>query len=193
MAKYIIESDTLQGLADAIREVSGTTRSYTPTEMIEAVTTILENGAYVLVDDNGNEIPAVFVNNDEAFTATANDIRIGTTAVTEDGVTEGTKEIPSYHTTEGSKVIPVGSSFVLPMKNYDYTKMQAIFCLFNTSLTDSVSAEKVAINDNVYPVQSTEAEATITKDAEGATVNFGITNTGAVPCLIRYFAYKEIY
>ena len=193
MAKYIIEDTTLQGLADAIRKVSGTDRTYTPTEMIEAVTTILENGAYILVDENGVEVPAVFVDEVTRFTATANDIRIGTTAVTDSGVTEGTKEIPAYITHEGFKLIPDGSSFILYTKYYDYKKLQAVICKFNTSMTDSVAAEKVAINGSVYPVQSTAAESIIIKNEENQSINFGIVNNSGAPYLIWFFMYKEVY
>ena len=45
---------------------------------------------YMLVDSAGNEIPAILVDEKVVFTATANDIRYGMTAATEDGVTVGT-------------------------------------------------------------------------------------------------------
>ena len=193
MAKYIIDESTLKGLANPIRKVNGETRSYTPTEMIEAVTTIMESGAYILVDANGNEVPGVFVDDETVFTATANDIRIGTVAATESGVTTGTKEIPPYHTNEGFKVVPNGSKFVLTMKEYDYTKFQAIVCLMNTSLANSVSAQKVAINDSVFAVQSTDVESSITKNDELTQIDFGIVNNSGTTCILRYFMYKEIY
>lgn len=193
MAKYIIDEATLKGLADALRKVIGETRSYTPAEMIEAVTNIMDSATYILVDENGNEVPAVYVDSEVVLTATPNDIRIGTTAVTDDGVTEGEKEIPSYVTTEGYKVITNGSAFYVHINNYDYTKLQAILCPFNTSIADSVAAEKVVIDDKVYPVQSTGVEATVTIDDENGDIDFGITNTSGESYLIRYFTYKEIY
>ena len=193
MAKMLIDSKTLEDLANALRSVTGETRSYTPTEMIEAVTNIMETGTYIIVDKNGNEIPAVFVDNEQSFTATANDIRIGTTAVTEAGVTVGEKEIPSYYVSEGYKIVTPGSKFVLPMPDYDYTKLQAIFCPYNTSMENSVSAEKVAIEGHVYLVKSTSPEIAIEKDAENKQVNFGFTNDSGSIYLIRYFSYKEIY
>lgn len=196
MAKYVIEGETLKGLADALRSVTGQTRSYTPTEMIEAVTTIMETGTYILVDKNGNEVPAVFVENETALTATANDIRLGKTAVTDSGVTKGTKDIPAYHTTEGFAAVPVGSEFEIwiPRENgYDFTKLQAILCPFNTSVAQSVAAEKVAIENNVYVAGSTEALATITVDHETKKIKLGIKNDGDVPFVIRYFTYKEEY
>ena len=108
MAKYIIDETTLQNLANASRKVNGETKSYTPTEMIEAVTNIMDSATYILVDESGNEIPAVYVDSEQVFTATANDIRIGTVAANNDGIVEGEKEIPAYHTTTGLALTPVG-------------------------------------------------------------------------------------
>lgn len=193
MTKYIIDESTLRNLANAIRNVNGENKSYTPDEMIQAVTNIMNSVTYILTDQYGDEIPAVFVESKTVFDATANDIRIGTTAVTDKGITEGEKEIPSYHTSQGQRLIPAGSRFILPMQYYDYTKLQAVFCLFNTSLDDSVSAVKVALNDGVYAVQSTAIEASITVNNESGYVDFGITNTLGTPCVIKYFSYKEIY
>lgn len=62
--------------------------------------------AYILVDENGVEIPAVLVDEYTVFDATANDIRAGKTAATEEGVTLGTKEIPAYYVEEGYVAIP---------------------------------------------------------------------------------------
>ena len=44
---------------------------------------------YLLYDEAGNEFVGVVVSEETVFTATANDIRKGTVAVTEKGVTEG--------------------------------------------------------------------------------------------------------
>ena len=193
MAKYVIDEEILQRLANAIREVSGTDRSYTPEEMVDAVSTILENGVYILVDENGNEVPAVFVDNEQVFTATANDIRIGTTAVTEKGVTEGMKEIPPYHTYEGTRGIAKGREFTITHNNYDYTKFQAIICTFNTNTSNSTAAIKVSINDNVYDVNSHDPLSVVTQDDENKRIDFGITNDTGKNCFIRYIMYKEIY
>lgn len=193
MPKMIIDSQTLEGLANALRSVTGETRSYTPAEMIEAVTNIMETGTYIIVDKNGNEIPAVFVDNEQSFTATANDIRIGTTAVTEAGVTVGEKEIPSYISREGWRLIANGSKITLPTDNYDYTKLQAVICAFKSSSSDSVAAEKVAIDDSVYPVRSTIRDSAIIKDYDNKRIDFGITNESGISYILRYFTFKEEY
>lgn len=187
----------LTSIADSIRERTGETDKLTLDQMpaeIEYMPAGDDGEAYILVDENGNEIPAVLTEEEVDLTATANDIREGVIAVTDDGVIEGTKEIPSYHTREGYKVVTNGSSFILtiPDGGHAYTKLQAIFCPFNTSLTNSVAAEKVAIENNVYSVNSVESEAQVKFD-DTDTIYFGITNTSGRSYLIRYFTYKEIY
>ena len=148
---------------------------------------------YILTDNNGNELTGVYVESETVFTATDNDVREGMVYASDGGVSIGSKNIPAYHTTQGRKVIPDGSKFLLYIPDYDYTKLQAIICSFNTSLDDSVSAEKVAIEDSVYDVQSTIIVSAVQKDDTNSCLDFGITNTSGSPCLIRYFTYKEIY
>ena len=149
--------------------------------------------AFILVDDEGKEFPAVFVENEVVFTATANDIRLGKVAASESGVVEGTKEIPPYYTVEGYRAVANGTRFILPSVYYDYTKLLAIICPFNTSMANSVSAEKVSIGDRVYPVLSTEPETEVVKDTNNSRIDFGFTNTSGKNYLIRFMLYKEIY
>lgn len=147
---------------------------------------------YILVDEEGNEYPAVFVNEETVFDATANDIREGKVAATEDGVTTGTKEIPSYYVTEGYRAITPGSMFeTAVMPRYDFTKLQAIVCPFNKSITNSVAAEKVAIGENVHPVNSTEIVSTVIRDDTNQKINLGFTNDTSTIYVLRYFTYKE--
>jgi hypothetical protein len=187
MATYMIDGATLTGLADALRNVTGETRTYTPAEMIEAVTTILDAATYILRDSEGNEMVGVLVENEVEFDATANDIRAGKIAATAEGVTTGTKEIPAYHTTEGMKVITAGSEFVITGLGREsaYTKLQALIC------ANSLATEKVAVNNKVYAVGSTTVLAEVTVDSESQVINLGITNEATAPYVIRYFTYKE--
>jgi hypothetical protein len=190
--------DKIKAIADAIRAKTGTTAPLTLDEMAESIEYLEADGGspletLILVDEDGYEMVATLTEEEVELTATPNDIRIGTTAVTDTGVTVGEKEIPSYYTNEGFKAIPNGSRIVLTTQSYDYTKLQAIICSFNTSLSNSTSAEKVAINGNLYPVRSTSVEATITKNDELTQIDFGITNDSGSPYVVRYFMYKEIY
>ena len=157
--------------------------------------TDVEGQTYVLVDEEGNEIPAVYVGSEMMFDATANDIRDGKTAVTEEGITVGTKEIPAYITTEGYKAISAGKPMTI--KIYDgkhaYTKLQAIVCKYNTTAANSVAAEKVCINDKVYTAGAAEVLSTVSIDNDTESINFELTNDSTKPVIIRYFTYKEEY
>lgn len=149
---------------------------------------------FIITDADGNEFTGVVVEQEQVFTATDNDVREGMVYASDNGVSTGTKDIPAYHTTEGKRLIPVGSSLTIPLTlrdHYDYTSLQCVVCLYNTSFTDSVAAEKVVVENAVYPIQSTVSEATITKDHDNKAIVFGITNDGDAPLLIRYFTYRE--
>lgn len=151
-----------------------------------------------IVDENGNEILGVVTESEVVFTATDNDVREGMVYASNDGVSTGTKNIPAYHTTEGIKIITAGSKFQIELKDtngldrYDYTKLQAIVCDFNTNLQNSVAAIKTSINNNVYEVNSTSAISAVTKLSESQTIDLGITNATNLPKILRYFTYKEI-
>ena len=193
MAKYVIDESTLQNLAKAIRSVNGETKTYTPDEMIEAVTNIMESATYILVDASGREIPAVYVDSKQVLTATANDIRIGTTAVTDTGITEGEKEIPAYQTHQGYRIITSGSAVKhTNAKNCDYTNLQALICNYNTTINNSTATEKVAINKQLYLVQSSEPISNITINVTDRTIDFGVTNETTNLQVLRYFYYKEV-
>lgn len=195
-----IKSD-IKAVADAIREKNNLTGELTLEQMADEVAWISGTGeedqTYILIDEDGNELPAVRTEEVVALTATANDIRIGTLAVTDQGIIEGSKEIPSYNTSEGYRLIPSGSKFELPtlvsLERYNFTKFQAIICPYAGSISDSVAAEKVAINEAVYNVKSTEIVSTVIRNENSKTIDLGFTNEGEDPCLLRYFTYKEIY
>lgn len=147
---------------------------------------------FILQDENGNELTGVVVDEETVFTATDNDVREGAVYASDGGVSTGTKDIPAYHTTEGFKGIPVGSTFTISgLVDCQYTKLQVLICLYNTSMSDSVATEKVSINGKVYDVGSTDALAEVTVDTETQTINLNITNEGTVPCVMRYFTYRE--
>lgn len=192
-------TEKLTAIADAIREKTGSTGLMNLDEMAEMIYAMEpedDTVAYLLVDENGNELNAVLVEEGVNLTADATtDIRAGTTAVTANGIETGKKEIPAYYVTEGTKLITAGSAFSMkiPHGRYAYTKMQALFCVFNTSLSDSVSTEKVAINGYVYATNSTEPIAAIMINDDTESVDFGITNDSESMYLVRYFSYKEEY
>lgn len=148
---------------------------------------------YILVDSDGNEIPAVLVDEEVTLTATANDIRLGTIAVTNDGVTEGSKVIPAYHTTEGTKMFLPGKSLEIKLDGdkCQYTKLMVLICDFNTSISNSVSVQMTVIGDSVYSVKSTEALSTVTVDNHNRSIDLGLANSSSRPYILRYMTYKE--
>lgn len=152
---------------------------------------------FVLTDKNGNEFTGVVTGQKTVFTANAaQDIRQGKVAATDAGIVTGSAIIPNYETSTGQKLVKSGSSFKLCLsKNnaYDYTELQCIICPFNSSMDDSVSAERVVIGDNVYGVNSTAIVAAVTKNKNEKSIDFNLTNTTDIPYIIRYFTYKELY
>ena len=151
--------------------------------------------SYIFVDESGNEIPGVLVDQETVFTATANDIREGKVAASALGVVTGEKEIPSYNTTEGYVLVPAGSVFriiLAHLNKYDYTKLQAIICKYSGSIAGSVEADKISINDKVYATNSTTVINTVTKDEQNKAINLGITNDSNSLYLLRFFTFKEI-
>lgn len=187
--KIIIDKSDLVRIADSIRAQTGDEQLMSLNQIFAQ----LEDTLYILEDEAGNQLYTTLTEQKVVADATADDIRMGKSAVTESGIVVGEKEIPSYHTTEGIQVIPAGGdcNILLPDK-YDYTKMQAIICAYNTSITDSVAAEKVCINDNIYAVGNTEVLAAVSIDAENAAIKLGVKNEGDSLCIIRYFTYKEM-
>ena len=148
---------------------------------------------YLLEFEDGTTVPAVMVDTETVFTATANDIREGSVAATDAGVTTGTKFIPPYFTSAGYKVIVKGREFNISFPErdaYDYTAFQAIICPFNTSMAKSVAAEKVVIEDNVYLANSTESISTLSKDADVKSIKLGIANDSDKNYIVRYFTYR---
>ena len=148
----------------------------------------------ILTDENGNEITGVVVDQETLFTATDNDVREGFVYAGDAGVSTGTKDIPKYHTTSGSEMIEPGKAFKIPLSHgdrYDYTQLQCIICPFNTSIDDSIGADKVVLNDLVLPVSSAVKLSDVTKDAGSKSINLNIINDTSNIYFIYYFTYHE--
>lgn len=153
--------------------------------------------SYLFVDEKGNEVAGVLVSQETVFDAVENDVREGKVFATATGVKTGEKFIPSYVTQEGYSIVTGGSQFEIKslqnLDRYDFTKLQVLICPFNKSIAESVATEKVAINENVYLVNSSEIFSTVSKDTEKKYINLGFKNESETLYLIRYFTYKEIY
>lgn len=153
-----------------------------------------EQVSYVLSNADGSKKIYAQLSSKEpiTLTATENDIRLGSTAITNEGFVEGVKDIPSYHTEQGVRLIPANSQFKMTFQDgqYDYTKLQAMLAPYNTSLAKSVAVDRVVIEDNVYNTESTEAVSSIVRDDENMAIDLAITN-GSSPYVIRYMTYRK--
>jgi hypothetical protein len=189
-------TDKLTNIADAIRDKTGGTDLLTLDEMAQTIRLLQtvndDVAACLFVDQNGYELKAALVDSDAELTATSNDIRIGTTAVTNDGITDGEKFIPAYHTSEGVQIVLGGRPFkITTLTDCRYTKLQVLICEFNSSIEKSVSTEKVVIEDRLYDVKSDTSISEITIDETDKSIDLGIINNEPTMRIIRYFLYKE--
>lgn len=152
---------------------------------------------FILTDESGNEYTGVVTDKEVIFTAHADtDIREGTVAATDEGVVVGSAIIPNYETYTGTKLIRANGDFKITLTLhdlYDYTQLQCLICLYNSSMNNSVATERVVIGSSVYDVNSTIVAAPVTKDSNDKSINFNLTNTSDNRYVIRYFTYKELY
>ena len=137
MPKYIIDKETLDCLGNAIRDVNGETKLYKPSEMIDAVSNIMDSATYILTDIAGNEYFAVYTDSEIVLTATANDIRQGKVAVTDSGLTTGTM------IDEGGTVIPEG--YVRPTGRLTINKNGTFDVTERASVTVNVKYDPIPI------------------------------------------------
>ena len=196
MAGSIVQKNKLSGKVSAYGVLQATVE---PRRVLKGVISKAETDnekIYILKDDYGNELVAVLTDTKPVLDATPNDIRIGVTAVTEEGITVGEKVIPGYLAHEGVKRIRPGQKCEIRLSDlnlYDYTLLQCIICKFNTNLDDSVATEKVVILDKAYEVLSTLPISIVSKNHETQSIDLGLYNDTQDSIVIRYFTYKEVY
>ena len=194
-------AENLQILVDqkqAIKE-SLENQGKEPTEKISTYAGLiaeLENPdqvTYCVTVDGENKTYATLYGEERAeLTATPNDIRTGTVAITDDGLTTGEKDIPAYHTTKGTVAIRPNDEFsITTLKDkYDYTELFCLIAPYNKNLLNSVAVDKTVLNNAVYPVSSTQKLADVVKDATNKAIKLGITN-GSTPYVIHFMTYRE--
>ena len=148
---------------------------------------------FVLTDENGTELIGVCTEKEVIFDATAADIKIGKTAATDSGITEGT-DTKTYRTTHAWWLVFPGESFSIPLQEFDkynYTAFQAMIAEFNTTQFDSVFVDKISLNDAVYNVCSTEKLADTTKNLLSKSIDLNVVNNTDNVYIIHYNTYKE--
>lgn len=150
----------------------------------------------VFQDESGQEYVGTMVDQETIFTAGLNDIRQGKVAAINTGVVTGEKVIPAYHTNEGTVAIPNGSEYKIKslkhMDLFEYTKLLAVICDYNSNLSNSVASRTVAINNQVYSVLSTIPLSEVTINNADKTIDFGVKNETGKPQILRFITYKEI-
>ena len=147
--------------------------------------------SYVLTNADGTQKAYAQLSNKTPITLTAqaNDIRLNTSAITNEGYTEGTKEIPAYHSRTGAKIIQAGDAMTITLPRYDYSELQVVISNFNTDIYDSVEVTATTIDNSVYETKSTNKLADITLDADSKSILLNVT--ADVKSVLRYFTMKE--
>lgn len=150
---------------------------------------------FILVDEEGNEVTGVCVDNPVVFTAGDNDVREGMVYAGDSGVSTGSKNIPAYRTTTGSHMITPGDNFSIPLSDYDkydYTVFQCMISAVNfDDLENSVSTSIISFNNGVFGVNSTDKIAVVTKNTETQSIDLNISNDCENYYWIHYFTYRK--
>ena len=151
-----------------------------------------EQTSYVLSNADGTQkIYAQLSSKDPVkLTATANDIRLNKSAITNKGYTDGEKEIPSYYSTYGSKIIQAGSRAVIDNLEYDYKSLMVTISTFNTNISSSLSVNSTSINNNIYECKSNNKLSSIEIDSVNQRIDLGITVQEK--SVLRYFVVREV-
>ena len=150
-----------------------------------------EQISYVLTNADGSKRAYAVKNAEEAIslTATENDIRINTTAITDTGYTEGAKEIPAYFSTCAKKVINANVEAVIDVPEYDYKNIMVSLAPYNNSVSESTAVNYVSIDNAMYEANSTTKVSEITIDTDNQQVKLGITPSKL--SILRYFIVRE--
>lgn len=188
MPKILTDRQHYENIADAIRAKNGETTEYYPSEMSAAIDAIIIPDTLVVA--NGDI--AAIRSTDKAYTpltATANDIRLGTTAITEEGTIEGTKDIPNYLSRYGKKLVPSNTEAVINVPEYNYRNLMVTITTYNTTVDDSVASTYISVDNSMYAVGSSTKLSDISIDNANAQIKLGIiVNEKSV---LRYFVVKE--
>lgn len=144
---------------------------------------------FILMDENGNEITGVVVDQETVFTATDNDVREGFVYAGDNGVSTGTKDIPSYRTRYGCKLVAANSEVVIPAPEYNYSNLSVIIAAYDTSVAESILSTYVSIDGGMYAVGSSIKLSDITIDTTNERINLGLS----VPekSVVRYLVTRE--
>ena len=130
---------------------------------------------FILVDDDGNEITGVCVDNPVVFTAGDNDVREGFVYAGDSGVSTGTKDIPAYYSNFGTKILSANQEAVIYMPKYNYENLIVTISTYNTSPTQSLDVTYVSVYDGMYAIGDSTKLSNITMDEDNQQIKLGIT------------------
>ncbi len=149
-----------------------------------------EQVSYVLTNADGTQKVYAQLSSKEpvTLTARANDIRLNTSAITNDGYTEGTKDIPAYFSRYGKKFVFEGEEATIDYEN-GYKELMVTIAPFNSDISQSVSVNYASIDDSVYESKSTTKVSDITVDSENELIKLGVTVSEL--SVLRYFVVRE--
>ncbi len=144
---------------------------------------------FIFEDEAGNTFTGVAVDNEVVFTATDNDVREGLTYVSGNGVSTGTKIIPTYYASHGEKIVMSNKEASIYMPKYDYDSLIVTISTYNTSMSKSTVSTYVSIDNGMYTVGSNNKLSDITTDKETQQIKLGITVSEK--SVLRYFVVTE--
>ena len=150
----------------------------------------------ILQDENGNELSTgVIVEQKTVFDADVDDVKIGKTFASNEGVKIG-RDTKTYRVVKSSHLIFPSTRYSIPLSDneqYDYTEFQGVIAKFNTSFSDSVETNRVVLENKVYEVNSTISLSQITKNVDVKSIDLNITNDTEDIYVVHFFTYKEEY
>lgn len=149
-----------------------------------------ERVVYTVTLDGENEVFAQLYGEEKVqLTATPNDIREGSVAITETGVITGEKFIPSYISAHGAKLTPANKPVTLSSYESIYDQIMVTLAPFESSINESVAIRYVSIGDSIYDVTTGSKVSDIKKDIANEQIVLGITPTEK--SVLRYFVLRE--
>ena len=146
---------------------------------------------FILMDDEGNEITGICVDNPVVFTAGDNDVRENFVYAGDSGVSVGTKVIPIYYAGCGKIAISSGKNATITTPEYNYSNLIAVISTFDKNISQSVASTYVSVDDAMYIAGSNTKVSDIVVDKESRKIDLGVTVDKN--SILRYLIIREEY
>lgn len=181
-----LKTDIKASLQSQGKEVSDSLSTYAG--LIDSLENPDEVTYCVTVDGVNKAYAQLYGEKKVELTATENDIRLGTSAITNTGYTEGIKDIPGYIVRYGKKAVDAGTEAVIPWEP-GYKTLLVTLAPFNSSIDNSTAVNYTSVDSGIYEVNSTIKISDISIDTDNEQINLGITQD--VMSILRYFIVRE--